>query len=392
MDLDQIVKRLEWIDGERRKDKNTIAALEERLAAVEGSIPGLAQQVREMSTELTRLNAMMARFDQIDSSISQMRVELTRAIEVVEKNRIDRDRELERVRLGDLENINKSVADVRKGLDPIPEMRKTIQARIEEEYRLGRLIEETEKKIMDNSRSDEEYRRTLRLLDEGRRQDAKRLTDLQGELAAVRKRQEEQRGKIDLSADSIRKVEMRLAELLAAEAERRQSVTAFMEKQSLANVERDRVWKDWQVRFETIEKQALNLDSQLQSLDATHRAVKRAQDGFEEITQRFERRINEVTEMQRLVEDRFRQEWVAFRADDQKRWTNYTLVQEEQQRETGKQFDRFGERLVLLEDISQEMQDSMQQMSVETQKRLQALLSLAHDWMETYEKSFGRMR
>ena len=42
--------------------------------------------------------------------------------------------------------------------------------------------------------------------------------------------------------------------------------------------------------------------------------------------QRFDRRLNEITEMQRLVEERFRQEWVSFKADDQKRWTNYTLI------------------------------------------------------------------
>ena len=34
---------------------------------------------------------------------------------------------------------------------------------------------------------------------------------------------------------------------------------------------------------------------------------------------RFERRINEITEMERLTEERFRQEWVTFKADDQKR-------------------------------------------------------------------------
>lgn len=392
MDLDQIVKRLEWIDSERRKDKTTIATLEERLTALEGNIPPLAQQLRELAGDVTRLSAQMARFDQIETTIAQMRVDLTRQIEAVEKSRLEHDREVDKVRLGDLENINKSVAEVRKGLDPIPEMRKTLQARIEEEYRLGRLIEEVEKKVLDTHRYDEEYRRSLRLLDEGRRQDTKRLTDIQGELAALRKRQEEQRGKVDLSTDGLRKIEMRLSDLQATEAERRQAVTSFIEKQSLSNVERERIWKDWQVRFEIIEKQAVSLDGQLQSLDATHRAVKRSQDAFEEITARFERRINEVTEMQRLVEDRFRQEWVGFRADDQKRWTNYTLVQEEQQREVGKSFDKLQERMVYLEDITQEMQDLVQQINGETQKRLQALLALAHDWMETYEKAFGRVR
>jgi chromosome segregation ATPase len=241
-------------------------------------------------------------------------------------------------------------------------------------------------------RGDEEYRRAQKLLEDAQRQDTKRLTDLQGEVAALRKRMEEQRGKSDLNAESLRKIEMRLSEFQAAEGERRQAQTAFIEKQNLLQVERDRVWKDWKVRFEVIEKSAQNLDAQLQALDATHRSIKRAQEGFEEISQRFERRINEITEMQRLTEDRFRQEWVSFKADDQKRWTNYTLSQEETQREVNRQFEKINDRLVTLEDNAQEIRDLQRQIVEETQKRLQALLSTAHDWMEQYDKNFSQTR
>ena len=125
---------------------------------------------------------------------------------------------------------------------------------------------------------------------------------------------------------------------------------------------------------------------------STHRSIKRAQEGFEEISQRFERRINEITEMQRLTEDRFRQEWVSFKADDQKRWTNYTLSQEETQREVNRQFEKINDRLVTLEDSAQEIRDLQRQIVEETQKRLQALLSTAHDWMEQYDKNFGQTR
>ena len=392
MDLDQIVKRLEWIDSERRKDKTVIATLEDRLASTESMIPPLVQQIRELSGEVSRLSAQLSRFDQIETNVAQVRVDLSRQIDAVEKGRIDHDREVDKVRLADNENIMKTIAEVRKGQEPIPDLRKGLQARQEEEFRLSRLIEEVEKKVVDTHRYDEEYRRSLRLLDEGRRQDTKRLTDVQGEVAALRKRQEEQRGKIDLSTDGLRKVEMRLSDLQAAEAERRQAMTAFMERQNLSNVERERIWKDWQVRFEIIEKQAVNLDAQLQALDATHRAVKRAQESFDEITQRFERRINEVTEMQRLTEDRFRQEWVTFKADDQKRWTNYTLTLEEQRNESARQNEKITERVTHLEDMFQEIQDIIQQMNGQTEKRLQSLLAAAHDWVMSHENSVGRVR
>jgi hypothetical protein len=73
----------------------------------------------------------------------------------------------------------------------------------------------------------------LRLLEEGRRQDSKRLSDLLGEVTAIRKRQDEQRGKVDLTSDSTRKLEQRVTELLTAETERRQSINSFIEKQSV---------------------------------------------------------------------------------------------------------------------------------------------------------------
>jgi chromosome segregation ATPase len=185
-------------------------------------------------------------------------------------------------------------------------------------------------------------------------------------------------------------MEMRINEFQAAESERRQTMASFIDKQNMANLERDRVWKEWQTRFDLIERQGMGLDAQLQAIEATHRSIKRAQEAFEEITQRFDRRINEITEMQRLTEDRFRQEWVAFKADDQKRWTNYSLVQEEQSRELNRNFERYNERIVLLEDTAQEVQDTLHQILEENQKRLQSLLAVTHEWAEQYERVFGR--
>ena len=218
------------------------------------------------------------------------------------------------------------------------------------------------------------------------------MTDLVGEVSTVRKRVDEQRGKVDLAVDGIRKLETRLGEVMAAESERRQSQAGFIEKQTMLQVERDRTWKEWQVRFETVEKVANNLDTQWQAIDATHRSVKKSQETLDDTTQRFERRIAEITEMQRLNEDRFRQDWVSFKADDQKRWNNYTLAADEQKREETRQFEKLTERLVLLEDLGQELQDLVQQVNEEAGRRLQGLLSLAHEYMTAYENVFGRPR
>lgn len=389
MESDQLQKQLEWMDSERRRDRATIASLEQRLAVLEGLIPGLGQQIKEQHGDLARTSAQLSRFDVIEGSLVQIRTEQARSIEAIEKQGVEHDREAEKNRRADLEGLNKAIADVRKTLEVLPELKRNLQSRMEEDYRLGRLIEEVDKKVKETARSDEEYQRSLKLIDEGRRQDSKRVTDMTGEVAAMRKRVDEQRGKIDVTVDSVRKIDLRLGEFQATDIERRQTVTSFIEKQTMLVVERDRVWKEMQVRFESLGNQSANLDTQLQSLDALQRSVKRSQDGFDDITIRIERRMNEITEMQRLVEERFRQEWVSFKSDDQKRWTNYSLTHEEQQREVTRQFEKYNERLQLLEDMSQELRDQSHLLVEETQKRLQSLLSQVHTWVEEYDRAFG---
>jgi chromosome segregation ATPase len=392
MDLEQIIKRLEWLDDERRKDRILIATLEERVNRAEAQVPPVEQQMKELESEVARLSSALARFDPIDAAIAQIRVDYNRAIEAIEKQRADHDREVEKVRRADMESLTKSISDVRKGLEPIPELKVKLQARVEEEYRLGRLIEEVDHKLTESNRGDEEYKRALKLMDDGRRQDSKRLTDIQSEVSAFRKRLDEQRGKVDLASDIVRKLELRLGEIQAAESERRQNQSNFIEKHNLLTVEKERVWKEWQTHFEDITRQAVNLDGQMQSLEATHRAVKRSQEAFDDITQRFERRVNEITEMQRLTEERFRQEWVTFKADDQKRWTNYTLTQEEQQRENNRQFEKMIERLVTLEDSTQEVRDMLQEVLQETHARLQVLRAAFNETAEEFERSFRHNR
>lgn len=392
MDLEQIEKRLEWLDDERRKDKLLVTTMQDRIADLEERWQPFDDRIKELEREIVHISTSLARFGQIETSIAQLRQELSRNIQDVEKQRVEHDREMDKVRLADLETNAKALGEIRKTLDVLPDIRKNLVARSEGENRLGKEIDELEQKLLLIRRSDEEYRRQIKLLEEGQRQDTKRLADVQGEVGALRKRQEEQRGKLDLNSDLLRKYEMRFSELQAAESERRQSQVAFIEKQNMAAIERERTWKEWEERFNQIEDQSATLDTQIQMLDATQRAVKRSQASFDEVTARFERRINEITEMQRLVEDRFRQEWVSFKADDQKRWTNYSLAQEEIQRENSRSMVKLEGRLVFIEDIMQELQDFNHKINEETTARLQSLLALARSWAETQEPTPGNPR
>lgn len=390
MDLEQITKKLDWLDEERRKDKASLETLRDRLNSLEANQPAVLEKTTALEANLARITTALGRFEQVEAAIAQLRVDFSRNLDNLEKLRTERERDMEKVRRADLDTLNKAIAENRKALDALPEIKRNLHARQEEDFRLGKLIEELDTRYTEDRRAEEDYRRSQRLLDDTRRQDSKRLLDLQAEMATMRKRLEEHRGKVDLLSDSTRKLEVRLQEIQNAESERRQNQTTFMEKFSLTQVERDRAWKEMQTRFEQISDQAATLETTLQTLDATQRAVKRSQDTLDEATQRFDRRVNELTEMQRLAEDRFRQEWVAFKADDQKRWANYSLVQDEQLNEINRQFEKHNDRLTRLENLSSEMRDLLHEITEEEQNRLQTLLATFNQFLQEQERLINR--
>jgi len=387
LDSEQFEKRLEMLDNERRNDKTLIAALQSKLENLGTENNALRMRLADLESEITRLNTLMARLEQFEGDVTSLRTETNRKIEdfkesVAEKNiKTDRNQK-------DIEDLKGDLIDLRKKITTFDDVHDLLDDRKEEDARLAKLIEELKAHVNEIGRFDEDYKRSLRMFEENRRQDAKKLTDLQGEISAIRKRQDETRGKQELVGDTMRKLETRIRSLLEAESERRDAQTAFIEKVNMSQVDRDRVFTQWSERFESMEQITTNLEEQISGLEDTHRSVKQSQAALDEVTQRFERRINEITEVQRLNEDRFRQEWTTFKSDDQKRWSNYTLSQEEQHREMNRSLDSVADRIANLEDTFESIQDTIQQLGNQEIKQMQSILSTYRDAIDTYNNIF----
>ncbi len=128
MELEQVLKQVDWLDGERRKDKTVLAGLEDRLTNLEGNIPVYGKQIKDIDSEITRLTAMLSRMDHFDENLLQFRVESKHTLEELEKELKQRDDEAEKIRRVEQRAIEGSVVELRKELAPIPELRRAIQA------------------------------------------------------------------------------------------------------------------------------------------------------------------------------------------------------------------------------------------------------------------------
>jgi len=386
MEFEQIIKRLDWLDEEHRKDKAALETLSEQLAKTSGDLKVANKKIKELTATLTPLTPLGARIDQLNGVVTQQRADILKYVDEMDNKDVDKLPEAEKRIQMQIDNINKSIVELRKFKDPIAEIKRELKSSAAEEIRHDKQIAEWESRLEVVTKTVEEVRLLQKAAEGPRRQDSKRLADLQGEISAARKRMDEVREKNDLFTDSIRRIETRLNELLTSEAERRQAQTNFIESQSLLHVERERAWKEWETGLEAMRKESGMMEQHLQEWDVAQRAVKRAQDTYEEIVQKFERRINEISEMQRLAEDRFRQELVAFKADDQKRWTSYILSQDENQKDARSGFGKLEERLTVLEDLTQVQQDVIQQTKDANEQLFQGLLAQIHEFLSSSER------
>jgi len=389
MEFEQLVKRLEWLDEEHRKTRTSIITLEERMTALEGETDAVAKQIKSLVKQIADTATTAARLDQFDAIFAKQREDMNKVVDDLEKKHAKREKESVKRHQQDLQAVNKDIDGIRKSLTEVTQIKRDIKARVTEESRLQQAVKDLKQEVEEAVKAADQATRMQTAFEESRKQETKRLADLQGELTALRKRIDEARAKADLGADALKNTDNRVKELMLSEAERKSSQAAFIESQSVAQVDRERSYKEWKENFESFKKQSQTLDSQIQTIEETLRNARRAQETYHELNTKLERRINEVTEMQRLAEDRLRQEWVTFKADDQKRWTGYTLSQDESAKDVRRAVQKVEERIGALDESAQTIQDQLHQTSDTTEQQLQELMNVAHEWLSAYQRIMG---
>ena len=372
--IEQLEKRVEWLDNERRNDKTNLASLQNRLTILEGENMNLRKQIKELEVLINQNSTQIASMDKYENRIDRLNIDLTKQIRDVNERAENNLNEAQKRNKIEVDSAKKSIAELYPVMDMFDPIRIDITNVKAENVRLARLNEELKAKIQDVNRFDEDYRRSLNLLEEGRRQEAKRITDLQGEVASVRKRLEETRGRFDSFSDSFRTMDTRIADIQNNEKDRRENQSQFIDRVNSSLVEKDKVFAEWEKRFAEIDQFNANLGSQIETLEKIRLSVSKAIQTSEETSQRFERRVNEITELQRLNDERYRQEWTNFKSDDVKRWTNYMLAQEEQTRETTQKFAELTKQLQELDDLTTLMRDDLDTVSRETVRHIQTVL------------------
>jgi len=379
MDLETVVKNIEELENQLSSLKKSVASQNTRIGDLDDRAVNFLEKTRETNNELSRIRSSINSLSQFDPALTKLRVDIGRQLEEIEKRNQLNVKMLEKVHNDEVKSVNQNLEKTKRELSAqIDERFKRFS---DENARITTGLKETEKKVDERINSDDSFKLSMHSLESEFNQNKKVIDNLAAEFDSFKKRFEEMRFKSENLLDNVRNNESRLNEIVATENERKQAFIEIIEQQTLIRNERDRIWKDWETQFNESINQVYKLIPELQTQQVELRKTK---ESFEEISQKFERRINELTEMFRLMDEKFRKEWATFRSDLEKRWSGVTLLLEDKQQDFGGELEKLNDRILSVEDSTHDMQEVLLLMSKEIQKGMQGLMSMVNGWMDAF--------
>ena len=359
MDMAQAARMIEWLDEERRRDKGMIAALEERIAHQNDVMGQLERRLNGLESEQSTMRTTFMLTEREAEISEQMRLEFQQMIESAESKRLMSERESERRSEIGRESIARMVRDLEDRATTLERAIEELPAARVERDRVSSALAAVQQRVEDLSKKLDEPERRLTFLEEQRRQDSRRISDIQSELPDIQKQVDAVRPKLEALESMVLRNEKRVLDAQTADRDRREEMQQFIDQQMLLLQQRDQQVAELTRSFGSYDEDMQRYVERFETWSETHRQMKKVLEDFERIGERLGRRINEVAEMQRLSEERFRQEWNDWIADDQKRWKQFTLTNDEAWRNHDKQLDQYRQSVGALQTVLDPLKNSV---------------------------------
>lgn len=325
MELTQLEQMVRWLDEERKKDKVTLAAFQERL---EQQILLTESQAREMDRlrqDIVTLRIDLNRTNEYPAMLEKTQQDLSSQFEAL-KDQLRREKaDTERLRQAEIEGLNQQLADVDKRLRILPRLEERLQAREAGEQQLQTQAQQLTNSLADLSKRAEDRFQSVVYLEEQRRADARRIAAIEGDIPPLRKATDESIAKTVRLEDSLRKLTSRIEEAVQTT----KTYDAKIEELRVADFQREQRMRQYAEQAAKVETETSRLLEQTQKYALLYNQNKQAMDGLESFRARLEKRQNEIAEMQRLNEERLARQWEEWQGNFARDWQKRLVAEED---------------------------------------------------------------
>jgi chromosome segregation ATPase len=332
MDLTEALQQLKWLNEERRKDMAVIASLQEQVQLQAQQLAQREAQTQEMQTSLAGIQTALNRVTEFEDRISQFKAELVYQMADRDEKRRREQSESDRLRRIEYEALTEHIHRLAGDLKVLPRYDEELHARRAEGQRLTEGFQRVTVQVADLDKRSGERVQAVAYLEEQRRADNRRIIELETDTTELWKKLEALVQKLPPLEEMIQKQEPRIE----AAMQETKKYEEPIEELRISDFQREQKMKQYLDQGAAVTKELERVRSQTQGFIDQQQQVKRSLRSLDVFQARLEKRQNEITEMQRLADERIRrqwEEWTEAQAQQQKK--RDTLTGELRRRQDG---------------------------------------------------------
>jgi hypothetical protein len=182
--------------------------------------------------------------------------------------------------------------------------------------------------LADLTKRTEDRLQSIVYLEEQRRADTRRVSELEGQFPGILKRVDELSARFVRLEDSVRKLPSRVDEAI----EIAKSYDPRIEELRVADFQREQRVKKYLEQAERVNEEVERLVEQTQKYALLYNQNKQALEGLNTFQDRLEKRQNEIAEMQRLTEERLLRQWEEWQSTFARDWQKRQVGEEDRWR------------------------------------------------------------
>jgi len=379
LSLGQVAQQIKWMEDERRKDKTQIATLQEQLAGQAREMADTTRRLQEMDVALKAAQATIARLLNTDRVLDEFKADMVAMINRLDDDRKKSERETERIRNLTSETLQRQINEIKVEMPRIGKIEDELPTRRAEEKRLAELMARLQPQIDASVQLVDERTRGVPYLEEGRRQDLKRLLAVEQESTGHLKKLDMVAGKLQVLEDALGKLPPRFEPLAARLSDHDKQLDDLRS----GDFRLQQQVKSFESMLNQLRDQVVDYTSVLNKLREQALINQRAEAELNSFQETLRMRVAELSEVERLFEERVKKQFEDFLAEFEKRWGKLEPRIDERWHEHERYHRAEEERLERVEGASAPLQEQITTLRNDHDKFLQAFIEAVTALVET---------
>ena len=301
-DLAQLKQMVDWLDEEHRRDRNEIVRLSHLVETQSAELADRTKQIQELEASLSRAESPAPRIQQFEAALDKTRQEFAALHEREEEQRQRMQRDWERARISDRDQLRREMSELQRELARINQLEQAGLLRDEDVARAQETANEVKVQVAGISAEVSELAQHVPFLMENKSSEQKRMRQLQEDQVEHFKRIEEVVQAVSRLSEDYRKVRAEFPDLHNGTERVQRNVDALREEFKNDTYDLSHRLRTFDTSVQELAPRFEGLETQLNALIPFQDSAQKALTEVRQLNQRMDQGLQQMRETERMFQ------------------------------------------------------------------------------------------